>query len=138
MGYTYTWKVCLVIPLESLVHITCTSSIWQGTKGVKISIIQNNWELLYHKCNFKIELDAYLEEELYDLITYCVQNSNASDYSIKENRIKEIGQELFADGGVDALENMYFSIEHRVREEISEDAKPYRSLWNGISNEWNY
>ena len=86
----------------------------------------------------KIELDAYLEEELYDLITYCIQNSEATDYSAKENRIKEIGQELFADGGVDALENMYFSIEHRVREEISKDAKPYRSLWNSISDEWNY
>jgi hypothetical protein len=86
----------------------------------------------------KIELDAYLEEELYDLITYCIQNTNASDYSKKEDRIKEIGNELFADGGVDALENMYFSIEHRVRDEISEDAKPYRVLWNGISNEWNY
>ncbi|MGB9125776.1 MAG: hypothetical protein WA833_04065 [Nitrosotalea sp.] len=83
-------------------------------------------------------MDAYLEEELYDLITYRIQNSNASDYSIKEDRIKEIGRELFADGGVDALENMYFSIEHRIREEISEDAKPYRSLWNGISDEWNY
>ncbi len=86
----------------------------------------------------KIELDAYLEEELYDLITYCIQNSGASDYSTKENRIKEIGHELFADGGVDALENMYFSIEHRVKGEISKDAKPYRSLWNGISSEWNY
>ena len=86
----------------------------------------------------KIELDAYLEEELYDLITYCIQNSDASDYSTKENRIKEIGQELFADGGVDALETMYFSIEHRIKGEISQDAKPYRSLWNNISSEWNY
>ncbi|MDE1844599.1 MAG: hypothetical protein KGI10_04640 [Thaumarchaeota archaeon] len=83
-------------------------------------------------------MDAYLEEELYDLITYCIQNSDASDYATKEDRIKEIGHELFTDGGVDALENMYFSIEHRVREEISKDAKPYRSLWNGISSEWNY
>jgi len=33
---------------------------------------------------------------------------------------------------------MYFSIEHRIREEIAKDAKPYRSLWNNISNEWNY
>ncbi|MDE1770388.1 MAG: hypothetical protein KGI28_07560 [Thaumarchaeota archaeon] len=83
-------------------------------------------------------MDAYLEEELYDLITYCIQNSESSDYSIKESRIKKIGQELFADGGIDALENMYFSIEHRVKDEISKDAKPYRSLWNGISSEWNY
>lgn len=83
-------------------------------------------------------MDAYLEEELYDLITYCIQNTDASDYNIKEKRIKEIGQELFADGGIDALENMYFSIEHRIRDEISRDANPYRHLWNGISNEWNY
>lgn len=83
-------------------------------------------------------MDAYLEEELYDLITYCIQNSSASNHSSKEDRIREIGQELFADGGIDALENMYFSIEHRIKEEISKDAKPYRSLWNGISSEWNY
>jgi hypothetical protein len=36
-------------------------------------------------------LDAYLEEELYDLITYCIQNSEATDYSAKEDRIREIG-----------------------------------------------
>lgn len=83
-------------------------------------------------------MDAYLEEELYDLITYRIQNPDATDSDAKENRIKEIGHELFTDGGVDALENMYFSIEHRIREEISKDAKPYRSLWNGISNEWKY
>ena len=83
-------------------------------------------------------MDAYLEEELYDLITYCIQNSKASDYSIKEDRIKEIGNELFADGGIDALENMYFSIEHRVKDEISKDARPYRSLWNSISSDWSY
>lgn len=83
-------------------------------------------------------MDAYLEEELYDLITYCIQNSDSSDYTTKENRIKEIGLELFSDGGVDALENMYFSIEQRTKEEISKDAKPYRSLWNGISSDWNY
>ena len=83
-------------------------------------------------------MDAYLEEELYDLITYCIQNPESTDYSAKKSRIKEIGQELFADGGVDALENMYFSIEHRVKDEISKDAKPYRYLWNGLSKEWNY
>ena len=75
---------------------------------------------------------------MYDLITYCIQNSEASDYSIKGDRIKEIGNELFADGGIDALENMYFSIEHRVKDEISKDARPYRSLWNSISSDWNY
>lgn len=83
-------------------------------------------------------MDAYLEEELYDLITYCIQNPESSDGNAKKQRITEIGQELFSDGGVDAMENMYFSIEQRIKEEISNDAKPLRSLWNGITTEWKY
>jgi len=35
--------------------------------------------------------------------------------------------ELYADGGVDATENMFYPIEFRVKEEIRKDAKPYRS-----------
>jgi hypothetical protein len=34
---------------------------------------------------------------------------------------------LYADGGVDATENMFHPIEFRVKEEIRKDAKPYRS-----------
>jgi hypothetical protein len=84
-------------------------------------------------------MDAYLEEELYDLITYCIQNpANSPDYESKKNRVQEIGKELFADGGVDAMENMYFAIQNRIKEEIQKEAKPYRSWWNGITDEWNY
>jgi hypothetical protein len=83
-------------------------------------------------------LDAYLEEELYDLITYCIQNPNASDLEIKKQRIEEIGKELYADGGVDAMENIFYPIEFRVKEEIGRDAKPYRSRWNNITEEWKY
>ena len=32
--------------------------------------------------------------------------------------------ELCADGGVDAMENMFYSIEFRIKEEIGKDAKP--------------
>jgi len=49
-----------------------------------------------------------------------------------------IGKELYADGGTDAMENMFYSIEFRIKEEIGKEAKPYRSWWNGISNEWKY
>lgn len=35
--------------------------------------------------------------------------------------------ELYADGGVDATENMFYPIEFRVKEEIRKYAKPYRS-----------
>lgn len=83
-------------------------------------------------------MDAYLEEELYDLLTYCVQNPKTPDFAGKQGRVQEIGREIYADGGVDALENMFFSIEHRVKEEIGKDAKPYRRWWNGIAAEWHY
>ena len=83
-------------------------------------------------------MDAYLEEELYDLLTYCIQNPNASDFETKKQRIQEIGNELQADGGYDAMENMFYSIEIRIREEINKDAKPYRSWWNGITADWSY
>lgn len=83
-------------------------------------------------------MDAYLEEELYDLLTFCIQNSQSPDIAAKKERVQQIGRELYADGGMDALENMYFSIEHRIREEISSDAKPYRAWWNGISDDWKY
>jgi len=84
-------------------------------------------------------MDAYLEEELYDLITYCIQNStNATDYKSKKDRIEAIGKELFSDGGTDAMENMFFAIQNRIKEEIQKDANPYRSLWNNISDDWKY
>jgi hypothetical protein len=84
-------------------------------------------------------LDAYLEEELYDLLTHCIQNEpNSQDYESKRQRIVEIGKELYSDGGVDAMENMYFSIENRIKEEIQKDAKPYRSWWNNVTDEWKY
>jgi hypothetical protein len=83
-------------------------------------------------------LDAYLEEELYDLITYCVQNPNASDFELKKQRVQEIGKELYTDGGVDAMENIFYPIEFRIKEEIGQDVKPYRSWWNEITKEWRY
>lgn len=83
-------------------------------------------------------MDAYLEEELYDIITYCIQNPNGSDFEVKKRRIEEIGKELYTDGGVDAMENIFYPIEFRVKEEIGKDAKPYRSWWNSITEEWKY
>ena len=83
-------------------------------------------------------MDAYLEEELYDALVYCIPNPAATDLENKRKRAEEIGKELFSDGGVDAMENMFYSIEFRVRDEIGQDAKPYRIWWNGISNNWNY
>jgi hypothetical protein len=60
--------------------------------------------------------------------------------SVKETlkRAEEIGRELFSDGGVDSMENMFYSIEFRIRDEIGHDAKPYRAWWNGITNEWKF
>ena len=42
-----------------------------------------------------------LEEELIDLMTFCLQNPDSSEIDEKHTRIKEIGQEIFYDGGED-------------------------------------
>jgi hypothetical protein len=83
-------------------------------------------------------MDAYLEEELYDILTYCIQNPNAQDFESKKRRMEDIGRELYADGGTDAMENMFYSIEFRIKEEIDKDAEPYRLWWNNISSKWKY
>lgn len=88
---------------------------------------------------YQINLDAMLEEEMIDLLTFCLQNDpEAKQYPEKKQRVHEIGNELFADGGVDAMENMYFAIEQRISEEIKKDPKPYRVWWNDITDEWKY
>ena len=79
-----------------------------------------------------------LEEELIDLFTFCLQNPDSPEVEEKKIRIKEIGREFFDDGGVDALENFFFAISNRIQGEIEKDPAPFRSLWNGLSDEWKY
>ena len=79
-----------------------------------------------------------LEEELIDLATFCLQNSDSSEVDEKKKRISQVGKEIYDDGGVDALENFFFVIENRIKEEIGKDPKPFRSLWNGIDDNWKY
>ena len=83
-------------------------------------------------------MDFMLEEELMDLMTFCLQNPNSLEVSKKEERIKEIGNEIFLDGGVDALENFFFALQNRISQEIEKDPSVLRSLWNGITDEWQY
>ncbi len=83
-------------------------------------------------------MDFLLEEEMIDILTYCLQNPDSDDVDSKKQRLKEIGKELFNDGGVDAMENFFFVVENRIIGEIEKDPKPFRNLWNGITNEWNY
>ena len=79
-----------------------------------------------------------LEEEMIHILTFCLQNPDSDETESKKQRLKEIGQELFNDGGVDAMENFFFVVENRIIGEIEKDPKPYRNLWNNITNEWNY
>ena len=83
-------------------------------------------------------MDFLLEEEMIDILTFCLQNPNSTEIDLKKQRLKEIGVELFNDGGVDAMENFFFVVENRIIGEIEKDPKPFRNLWNGITNEWNY
>jgi hypothetical protein len=83
-------------------------------------------------------MDFLLEEEMIDLITFCLQNADSPEVDQKKERMKEIGRELYADGGVDALENMFFALENRIKEEIGKDPRPFRAMWNGNTPEWKY
>ena len=83
-------------------------------------------------------MDFMLEEELMDLMTFCLQNPESSEVLEKKKRITDIGQELFLDGGLDALENFFFSLKNRIIQEIEKDPSPLRSLWNGLTPEWHY
>lgn len=83
-------------------------------------------------------MDMMLEEELIDLMTFCPQNPDSADIPKKHARITEIGHELYADGRVDALENFSFVLKNRIAQEIEKDPSPMRSLWNGLSGEWQY
>lgn len=57
----------------------------------------------------------------YDILTYCIQNSDAADFEEKKRRVFTIGKELYSDGGIDTLENMFYSIEFIIKDEISKD-----------------
>ena len=82
-------------------------------------------------------MDFMLEEELIDLMTFCLQTPE-SQIDEKKKRITEIGGELFADGGVNALENFFFVLKNRITEEIGKDPSVFRPLWNGLTDEWKY
>jgi hypothetical protein len=56
----------------------------------------------------------------------------------KRRGLKRFAVSLYAHGGLDAMENMFYSIGFRIKEEIGKDAKPYRSWWNNVSGEWRY
>ena len=72
-----------------------------------------------------------LEEELIDLMTFCLQNPDSTDVPEKHKRITEIGHELYTDGGVDALENFAFVLKNRIIQEIEKDPSP-----NALTMEW--
>lgn len=83
-------------------------------------------------------MDFMLEEELMDLMTFCLENPESTELTEKKKRISEIGNDLYLDGGVDALENFFFALQNRITQEIEKDPSPLRSLWNGITDEWQY
>ena len=83
-------------------------------------------------------MDFMLEEELIDLFTFCLQNPDSPEVETKKTRISEVGKELFQDGGIDALENFWFTISNRIEGEIEKDITSFRPLWNNLSDEWKF
>lgn len=83
-------------------------------------------------------MDFMLEEELIDLMTFCLQKPNSDEIRQKKQRISEIGKELYLDGGIDALENFFFVLENRIKEEINQDPSQFKALWNGLDDSWKF
>jgi hypothetical protein len=83
-------------------------------------------------------MDMMFEEELIDLMTFCLQTPDSSTVVEKKKRVTEIGQEIFDDGGLDALENFFFVLKNRITEEIKKDPSVFRPLWNGLDDKWKY
>ena len=79
-------------------------------------------------------MDMMLEEELIDLMTFCLQNPDSSEIKEKHSRIIEIGGEIHADGGNDAIENFSFVLKNRITQEIEKDPSPLLSLWQGLTS----
>ena len=75
-------------------------------------------------------MDFILEEEMIDILTFCLQNPNSDLIESKKQRFKEIGHELFENGGVDAMENFFFAVDNRIQGEINQDPTSFRLLWN--------
>ena len=81
-------------------------------------------------------MDMMLEEELIDLMTFCLQNPDSSEINEKHSRIIEVGQEIYDDGGDDAIENFSFVLKNRITQEIEKDPSPLLSLWHGLTSDW--
>jgi len=45
---------------------------------------------------------------------------------------------LYADGGVDALENFFFALKNRIEGKINQDQSPFMTLWNGLDDSWKF
>ena len=56
----------------------------------------------------------------------------------QKGNMQRIFVEFQADGGIDAMENMFYSMDFRIKEEIGKDTKPQQGWWNDISKECNY
>ena len=79
-------------------------------------------------------MDMMLEEELIDLMTFCLQNPDSYEINEKHSRIIEVGQEIYDDGGDDAIENFSFVLKNRITQEIEKDPSPLLSLWQGLTS----
>ena len=79
-------------------------------------------------------MDMMLEEELIDLMTFCLQNPDSTELKEKHGRIIRIGQEIYDDGGDDAIENFSFVLKNRITQEIEKDPSPLLSLWQGVTS----
>jgi hypothetical protein len=72
-------------------------------------------------------------------LTFCITNSNEIEkIRSKKGKVFEIGRELYSDGGIDALEDIFFTLNNRIEGKINTDTNKYKSWWNGITEKWKF
>lgn len=91
----------------------------------------------WHPFDIAYTLDFMLEEELIDLFTLCLRDLDSTDTLSQRNRITDIGREIHADGGLDAMVNFFFAVRNRVIGETGLDPTTLQSLWDSVDPKWS-
>lgn len=75
--------------------------------------------------------------ELMELVEYIHLNPNSPDVEEKKKAVLSLGMDLYK-RGVDAMELEFSQLRDELTRKYTPDFDKYRSLWNGICDEWKY
>lgn len=77
-------------------------------------------------------------EELQRLVEHIHLYPNDPGVELRKRAVLELGRDLYKRGGVDSLETEFVQLRDDLTKKYTPDFDRYRSLWNGICDEWKY